>query len=307
MKIHRQGGKLRRDAGKIVRGAGGDCCCGGVCSDCITLFQSDSPSSHRKKSNYRGYPTSDYVFKDYKSVEDTWGAYAPPTLDGGGFPIPGTGNPPYDYFVTTYFNMQTCHRLLISPFITGALGDQTGTFTPEYVLKTNACGFKPFAPCFCFGEQKRPFASSYNSQTGTLLDTFPHWTGPATTDADCPALSATGAATIASVGSGDCPPGHDTTDGCCRVGGYETGSASVLPEWDWLQSRSWWNGYPVDGPQGPVPFADTRLILLVSYMTMSKWEVDTEGPGPDVRTWIESQPVSDSGARIVGAFLSQEP
>lgn len=299
LRAYRHSGKGIRSEGKIVRGPEeGDCLCGcALCADCITLFQDESINTRRSKTFFRGFPASDFVFKNYKSITDTWGAYVPPDYDEFDQPIAGTGNPPFGDGI--YFNMQICHRLLISPFINGSLDEQTGDFTTEYVLKTNRCGFKPFEPCACFGGHQRPFAVDYDSQTGTLLDTFPYWSGPPTTQADCPALSATGAAVIASVDYGDCPPDIAVGSSCCRVGGYAAGSAAVLPTWDWLQSRSWWTG--LAGPDSPLH--DARLILIVGYMTMSKWQ--NEGGMPEVRTWIESQPASDSGARVVGAFLSK--
>lgn len=269
-----------------------NCCCAPICSDCDTLFQANGVSSSRRKSDWRGYPDSQYIFKDYKTIADEWGAYVAPDLDEFDQPIEGTGNPPYEAGVKIYYNRQTCHRILVSPFITGSLDDQTGDFTTDYVLKTNHCGFKPFDPCTCFGEQKRPFASGYDSQTGTLLDTFPYWTGPATTQADCPALSATGAASITSVDLGDCPPDPEVGTNCCRVGGYTTGSAAVLPTWEWLTSRSWWAG----------PYSNARLILVVGYMTFSKWK--KEGA---TRTFLATQAASDSAAIVTGAFISKEP
>lgn len=268
------------------------CCCDGICADCITLFQSDSISVSRRKDAWRGYPTSQFIFKDYKTVADEWGTYVPPDDDGFGNPVEGTGNPPYEPGVKIYYNRQTCHRLLVSPFISGSLEDQTGNFTTEYVLKTNHCGYKPFDPCNCFGSHQRPFASSYNSQQGTLLDTFPYWLGPPTTNTDCPALSGTGAAQIESVDFGDCPPDSSSGSNCCRGGGYETGTAAVVPTWEWLISRTWWEG----------PHTNARLILVAGYMSISKWK--REG---GVYTFLESQAAADSAGMITGAFISKQP
>lgn len=301
MKVHRHNGRIRRDAGRVVRGDGAQCCCTTtICSNCITLFQATPSSSGlRKKSFFRGVPDSQYVFKDFTTTAATWGAYVAPTPDGFGF-VEGTGNPPYSEDYSTYFNAQTCSKLYISPFITGAMDEQTGDFTPEYTLKTTSSGVKAYPGFACFGQELRPFAASYNTQTGTLLNTFPYWLGPLITNEDCPALADTGSATITPETT---PGGAGAADDCCRVGGYETGSAGPLPTWEWLQTRDWWNYDP--NTETPLTFADGRLVLVVSYLSLSMWR--NYGGMPEVHTWMEMQAASDSGARVMGAFISREP
>lgn len=294
MRLHKKDGKFHKIDARMVRGDGSDCCCSPECADCTVLLQETGISTGRKKSSWRGYPTSQFIFRDYTTTADTWGAYVAPDLDGFGQPIEGTGNPPYEIGVRYYYNRQTCHRLLISPFIAGSLDDQTGDFSAEYVLKTNACGHKPFEPCNCFGGHQRPFASSYNSQQGALLDLFPHWLGPPTTNTDCPALSNTGAGSIESVEIEDCPPESELFENCCRVGGYETGLAAVVPTWEWIKGRSWWDAST---------YSDARLVLVVAYMTFSRWKKISGAPA--TYEFVSSQSASDSAGMIRGAFISK--
>lgn len=295
-RLIRKGGKLVRDRVRAQK------CCectppDPTCTFCTTLFQADDPVSPREKEFYDIDLVPQYVFQDYRSVNDHWGPYEPPELDEiTGLPIEGTGNPPWHPDHRTKFKMRTCSRFLVSPFIEGPFNAQTGTFNPEYKLKTNNCGFKPYFDCACFGANKRPFALDYDNQQGTLLDTFPYWLGPATTNDDCPVESSDGAWKVLS-GSIPCPETLEfDPENCCRVGGYAIDGSfgSPLPEWDWIKSREWW----------PSP-SDARLALVVSYMSYQEWTKSHSEP--HVWTLISSQDIIDSGARITGAFITTHP